>query len=288
MALNGTEVILLGHLARLQGRPDILSLGYPDLLISPAFVERFFPQLSGVKIPTRSDSEVVARGHGRPPGTVFYDAFAFFEALGGKLTVIDFADLGHGEKVVDLNQPLSQNRRDPQSWHNRFDIIIDPGTIEHCFNVATAMENIVSMLRASGFVFHQDAISFPNHGFFSLSPTFFVDFYASNGFEIAQPRCFITNAHRSSELMLWDLVKFLKIDQAKEYAPIPRSPGALIGEYVARKGRDPILPIQRKVVWPIQHKYGNRASRGMRFADWVEQAFAEYPDALGGNIDVAD
>lgn len=279
MALNGSELIIVGHLVRLKDRPQILSLGYPDLLIRPDFVERFLPELRGVDIATRPDSHAVARDHGWPPGLLLYDAYAFFAALGGTLTVIDFADLGHGESVANLNRPVDQ------SWYDRFDIIIDPGTIEHCFNVATAMENIVRMLRVGGFVFHQDAISFPNHGFFSLSPTFFVDFYASNGFQIAPPRCFIMGAARNADFVRWHLVKLLKINQAKEYQPIPRSPAAVIGEYVVQKVEGQIGPKPREVVWPIQYKYGNNASRNLRFARWVDDAFADYPDVLGGDIE---
>jgi hypothetical protein len=283
MALNGSEMVILNHLIRRQGHPRILSLGYPDLLFNSTYVDYFLPDLRRANIPIRPDSDTVAKDHGRPSGSVFYDAFAFFRALGGELTVADFTDLGNRENVIDLNQHVRR------FWRNRFDLIIDPGTIEHCFNVVTAMENIVLMLRTGGFVYHQDAINFPNHGFFSLSPTFFVDFYASNGFEIEQPRCWYMGAVRDSEFVRLDLVKLLKIEQSKEYRPLPGSPPAAIGVYIAQKGEDPKRAIwpsrRRRVIWPIQHKYGNNASYNIRFANWIEDAFTEHPEFLGGNVD---
>jgi hypothetical protein len=255
MALNGTELLVISHLLGKRGRarPRVLSLGYPDLLIRPSFVEECVPTIDMRKIKLRPDSGAVGRGHNFPNEGIF-DAHDFFAELDAVLEVVDFADLGHGERVLNLNNPVGWR------WRRRYDLIIDPGTIEHCFNVATAMKNVAQMLTTGGFVYHQAAIVFCNHGFYSLSPTFFVDFYASNGFEIGQPFRWGEGASMDPRGMVGPLSP---IDHQREY---PELGGMTIGCYAARKRS------RRPIIWPIQYKYGNRASRSLAFCSFIEDA----------------
>ena len=73
----------------------------------------------------------------------------------------------------------------PSELCNRFDYIIDGGTVEHIFDIAQVMKNVTKMLKVGGRVFHIDAIAGQaDHGFYSFSPTFFLDYYKGNGFKV--------------------------------------------------------------------------------------------------------
>jgi hypothetical protein len=61
---------------------------------------------------------------------------------------------------------------------------IDAGTCEHCFNIAQAMLNLSSMVSEGGYIYQSNPLNAMNHGFYNLNPTFYFDFYNSNGFEI--------------------------------------------------------------------------------------------------------
>ncbi|MCO5383616.1 MAG: class I SAM-dependent methyltransferase [Methanosarcina barkeri] len=80
--------------------------------------------------------------------------------------------------IIDLNNPIREEYRE------RFDIIIDVGTLEHVYDVPTALENIIKMLKIDGIVIlilpSSGAI---DHGFYSFSPTLFFDYFECNGFE---------------------------------------------------------------------------------------------------------
>jgi len=103
---------------------------------------------------------------------------AFFHALGMEtVEALDVDGFEGAEILWDLNQPVS-----PELL-SRFDLIVDAGTLEHIFDVRTAMMNLVRMLRPGRRILHfSPANNFCNHGFFQLSPTLFADYYAANQF----------------------------------------------------------------------------------------------------------
>ena len=45
------------------------------------------------------------------------------------------------EKLMDLNEPL------PYEYKEKYDLIFDVGTLEHCFNVSQAFKNITEMTK---------------------------------------------------------------------------------------------------------------------------------------------
>ncbi|MAF48840.1 MAG: hypothetical protein QGH73_18790 [Rhodospirillales bacterium] len=180
MAVTEVQLSVLAQLReRLPEAPRLLSLGYPDILADVSRIEDLFgPEVSS-QLRFRDDGAEIIAWHGltgeleRIP-----ESTAFFDSLGISCTVIDIAASRGGERIVDLNGDL------PDDLAGAFDIVLDPGTIEHCFNIGGAMMNIASSLGAGGFVCHFAPLSMFNHGFFNLNPTFFHDFFTQNGFEI--------------------------------------------------------------------------------------------------------
>jgi SAM-dependent methyltransferase len=102
----------------------------------------------------------------------------FFALLGiTDLHALDVSTYEGADVVHDLNQPV------PESWHGRYDLIIDGGTIEHVFDVRRSLTNIAAMLRPGGRVIHiSPTNNYANHGFYQISPTLYFDYYSANGF----------------------------------------------------------------------------------------------------------
>ena len=113
---------------------------------------------------------------------VFPDAESFFELLGASLDVYDITRERGGEIVLDLNQPFPENSKE------QYEHVLDVGTLEHCFNVAQAAYNAAGMVKVGGFIYHETPWNWGNHGFYSLHPTWFHDFYQANGFEVEDCR----------------------------------------------------------------------------------------------------
>ncbi|WP_145416548.1 hypothetical protein [Planctomycetes bacterium K23_9] len=93
---------------------------------------------------------------------------------------IDFSDFEQATLVHDLNQPI------PCEWENRFDAVIDGGTLEHIFNVPVALANYMKMVRVGGCVLIcTNANNHCGHGFYQFSPELFCRvFSVQNGFEL--------------------------------------------------------------------------------------------------------
>jgi hypothetical protein len=109
---------------------------------------------------------------------------ALFRSLGcGPLETIDLCPNENPTYILDLNVPL------PQEYANRFDLIYDGGTLEHCFNPAEVLRNTVHMLQVGGRIIHHTPMNnWVDHGFYQISPTLFFDFYSAAGFSDMQLR----------------------------------------------------------------------------------------------------
>ena len=99
--------------------------------------------------------------------------------LGAKeIVVTDVSDYEGAALLLDLNQPV------PGEHAGLFDVILDIGTLEHLFDVPTALANLVKMLKIGGEIIlivpSSNAI---DHGFYSFSPTLVFDYFKANGFD---------------------------------------------------------------------------------------------------------
>lgn len=150
----------------------VLCLGYPDITARPEQVER----LLGVKPRRFTD-------HGRDhkiswplPETIDTLLLA-----GAKLVdCVDLLAIRGLERVVDLNVR--------QEWPRRYDLVINPGTLEHCFDLAAAMFNAWRAVEWKGAVLHVAPMSMMNHGFVNVCPTLIADFAAANGGRVLSMR----------------------------------------------------------------------------------------------------
>ena len=214
--------------ARLRG----LLLAYPDLLVPHAGLAQVLGEEAVHGTPRRADAAATWEYHGlRGVSDPIYDSVALLERIGVDSTVIDAARLRGMERIVDLNHPL------PADLARSFDLVVDTGTCEHCFNVAQAFSNACEALDTGGMLVHAAPLTRINHGFWNFNPTVYPDFFEDNGFDL---------------LMLAGVTG----DLASGFRPFTVEPfgrgdvpaGAAI--YVVAQRRE-IRPLK----WPVQRKY---------------------------------
>ena len=144
----------------------VLSLGYPDLIAAASDVENIL----GV-VPIKFVDTGRWHGLDHPvPETAHV-----FELLGATLDCVDIHASRGIERIVDLNYPQDLGE---------YDLVLDCGTVEHCFNIGQAILNAANAVKVGGYIFHMPPLSMVNHGFYNLNPTLFHDFYTQNGWEI--------------------------------------------------------------------------------------------------------
>jgi hypothetical protein len=105
----------------------------------------------------------------------------FFRLVGAKdVSSIDYSSFEDATFVHDMNTPIIDDLK------QRFSVVYDGGTLEHIFNVPTALKNCMEMVRVGGYFMQANmANNFMGHGFWQFSPELlFRVFSPENGFEI--------------------------------------------------------------------------------------------------------
>jgi hypothetical protein len=150
------------------------------MLIDEHFITHHLGKEFANSLSYRKDSLAVIAHHGENAKGIkkVPDSIDFFRKLGHDIKIVDlFQHEGH-EIVLDLNVEC------PQEMWQQFDLVIDAGTLEHVFNIGMAAINVANLVDVGGYVYHNNPLQMFNHGFFNFNPTFFVDFYCQNGFDV--------------------------------------------------------------------------------------------------------
>jgi len=205
-------------------------LGYPDIIISDAHLDALFGRHN---FPVSPRTAEVLRWHRLPDdfGPI-YDTESIFAEAGIKITVLDVAQHNGNERIVDLNEPV------PPDLRGAFEIIIDPGTLEHCFNVGQAFRNMCEMTTLGGIIICITPMTALNHGFWNFCPTAFMDGLEQNGFKVFYLQGLAKN---EGQFAFYDFLP-------SPYERIGvQSESSLM--CVAQKIND------RPFAWPVQYKY---------------------------------
>lgn len=195
MALSLTQTAVLGSLLKPGMR--IASMGYPDLIAPEEMISKF-----SIGYEYRTDSEVICKRHGLRERPI-PDAVSVFNKASCELDVYDIVQERGCEILCDLNDnwdhfmPYGNVRKPCESAS--YDIVLDVGTVEHCFNIAQAIINMAGMVKEGGYILHENPHNCSNHGFYSLNPTWYHDFYAANGFKLLDCRL-VTRTGASAEV----------------------------------------------------------------------------------------
>ncbi|MFO0892546.1 MAG: hypothetical protein U0790_25815 [Isosphaeraceae bacterium] len=115
------------------------------------------------------------------------DAFEYSEKvlswLGAQhIESLDISDYEGANLIWDLSRPI------PGDWHERYDLVLDGGTMEHVFDVAQVFENYMNLVRVGGrLIVTTPANNTVGHGFYQFSPDLFYRVFSpDNGFRVEQ------------------------------------------------------------------------------------------------------
>ena len=233
----GMNVLLLSVLRQIRphlpAQASICCLGYPDVLVSDQQARQVLGEDVAAQLAYRPDSDQILAWHGLQSKLErVIDAQSLFAAMGMQFTAIDLVASRGSERIVDLNHPLAADLVEA------FDVVLDAGTMEHCFNVGQTIRNIVDMTKVGGFVIHLNPMTMINHGFFNFSPTFYYDFYGQNGHQLVAPIHGVSVSGIEVTSYQMDPVKRQTVKDPN---------GSIM--CVARKGHN------RPLIWPMQSKY---------------------------------
>jgi hypothetical protein len=95
---------------------------------------------------------------------------------------LDYSAFEGADILHDLNQPV------PDHLKERYNAVIEAGTLEHIFNFPAAIANLMQMTRVGGTIFASTvANNLCGHGFYQFSPELiFRIFSAENGFRLGR------------------------------------------------------------------------------------------------------
>jgi hypothetical protein len=152
-----------------------LNLGVPEIYANFKELEKwlnFSPEKSRGITPEETNNIIGKKYH-------WVSAKTFYSMLGIKdIFSIDIPGCEHKPDLVhDLNNSL------PVEMENKYNLIMDPGTLEHVFDTKACLENIVKSLKIGGVVIHQVPIYSYNGGYYNFNPNVLIDFYSANGFK---------------------------------------------------------------------------------------------------------
>ncbi len=154
---------------------SVLTLGRQDLWVGPERLLALLQEFDG-DLP----ASVVAQMTQRLQAATWRTG-EFFRLLGCRQVMSCDASAYEGAELIhDLNEPL------PSGWHERFDLVLDGGTLEHVFNLPTSLANCLHLAKPGGrVILFTPANNYCGHGFFQFSPELFWRVLGpANGFQM--------------------------------------------------------------------------------------------------------
>ena len=247
MAIDNTYFQILATLATQiranlpQGGPiPAACLSYPDVLVDESLLNDALGEGSFGALTPRTDAGSVLAWHGVSASDItLYDTSDILAGLGINPSYFDIASFRGPEEILDLNEPL------PTTLCGKFDLVIDTGTLEHCFNVGGAFKSMCELVSLGGHILTMAPMTIVNHGFWNFSPTAYWDAFGQNGFEI---------------LLLRGVRKENGRVEIFEIMDKAASRFAVDGETVAICCAKKIA--QQQFRWPIQSKYKSMMGGG--------------------------
>ena len=180
------------------------------------------------------------------------DGFAepLLRLLGARQTVsIDASAYEGASRILDLNQPL------PPDLEGAFTAVVDAGSLEHVFDVRTAMRNCMRMVAPDGyFLAITPANNMMGHGFYQFSPELFYRVFSeANGFTVE--RMLLTSTSSTHWFEVADPKAIGARVQLSGFRPTYLC-------VAARRGRDAVGPRHAAAAERLCHTVGGREGHG--------------------------
>lgn len=134
----------------------------------------------------------------------------------------DYSNYENADVIGDLNKKYSKinllNKIFKKFTKNKInntnqlygyaDVVLDGGTIEHVFNLQNCFYNLFNFIKVGGRIIHfSPSSNYIDHGFYMFSPTFFIDFYTANNFEINTIQIYRHKNNIKSDWEIFDYVQ---------------------------------------------------------------------------------
>ena len=215
---------------------SIATLGRQHVYISGAEFQAL-ASLAGVS-PVPVEAQLHREPRLRACGYLSDDSL--YQMLGFSRSVrIDQSAYEAAEEHLNLNAEET-----PAALCDAFDVVLDSGTIEHVFNIGQAMSHCLKMTRPGGRIIHLTPTSNAvNHGFYSVSPTLYADFYTAAGCTVE--KLWLCQMPRHFERGTWRVYDCRQSD--RNWLPLGRLDGSIWFTFtVIRKGiaAEPAVPTQ--------------------------------------------
>lgn len=158
---------------------DVLCIGAPETHFSWEWIqESLFPWLKKTNLNLFDFSLPIQLRSNLSKSVPFKEFFLIWGLESVK--VLDLDGYEGADHLFDLNESEC-----PSNLHSKFDLIVDGGSLEHCFNLPNALNSLNLMLRNNGIIFHTNpANKMLDHGFFQISPTLYSDYYQAAHFDL--------------------------------------------------------------------------------------------------------
>jgi hypothetical protein len=255
MALNNSELKIIYKIIKKyfsNQNAKILFLGYPDLFCCEATCPIPFPSYENVPKRKGTSSFWLDKGIKKMFGQDLISVKDLFKMLGTEPVISDAINWCNEDILLDLNEKINPE------LYNEYDIIIDPGTLEHCFDIYSAFHNVHKLLKTSGFIYHQAACAYPNHGFYSISPTTFYDWYEQLEYELDRPMLWASGADE-----IGSTINMVELDPFAMTNNVP-SPGTC--SYLFRKNKNHVNPQK-----PVQRCYSSKKRQVLYNPNIIEE-----------------
>lgn len=167
-----------------------------------------------------------------------------------KVDALDFSDYEGANIIYDLN-----NNPDCCMIKQKYDLVIDGGTLEHVYNVQNAINNMNAFVKNKGYIYHLlPCAGWVNHGFYSFSPCFFVDTYKEkSGFMLDECKlCFKQPKGQKDRLLFSSDCRFLNNTEINTIIRDNMTDGGVLLQCLAHK-----LDDMEQTCEPIQSVYKN-------------------------------
>ncbi len=242
-------------------RDPVLTLGVPEVHATAAELADWFPQLAQRACAlapgdfTLTTNAIGARRR-------WIDGRSFLRTFGlRQIDSLDIPGSEHAAEILhDLNGPL------PATFHGRYNLVLDPGTLEHVFDVRTCLVNIQRALAVGGTVIHLVPVYSYNGGYYSINPNVLRDFYTLNGFE-----------HIRAYLLMWDRYRAYSAGRTRCY----EYREDVLGARHALADRDQVRYTPHLLLFARKREHVSDPASPLQFGgDYTGQATA--PDAARG------
>ena len=171
----------------------IVSIGYPDLLYKNSDLSKFISPEYHAYVEARPEA---MKWHGLDADN--YSYFSIQKLFENESWQFDYIDIKQGTGAdsegfieVDLNNSI------PSHLYSCYDLLIDSGTAEHCFNIGKVFENYFHLLKPGGFLFQYIPFLSPNHGFWSMNPTAVFDLASCNPIKVLDCKILSFDSYKS-------------------------------------------------------------------------------------------